>query len=180
MTHYFVRVEKEEIAKQGTKIREPKREVVHECIIEAKSMLAVKRQVWKSLDNLPVVQELKEFYGSIKDQNWDNEYKRSFCEINYWDAEYNKYKVIVTIRYLQDYYTFGKSKCRSAMHELNKVVETFEKEPKWQFAAKPANIDTHPEHLKPQVAEIEATFLVLQCQLKKLNDEYSEYYNSLD
>lgn len=179
MTHYFIRVVKEEIAKQGVKVKEPKKEVVHECVIEAKSMLAVKRQLWKTLDNLPVIQELKEFYGSIKGQNWDNEYKRSSCQINYWDTDYDKYAVIVSIRHLQDYYTFGKSKCRSAAYRLNEIIEEFEKEPKWEVAIKPTNIDTHPEHLKSQVAEIEATFLALQCQLKKLNDEYSNYYNSL-
>ena len=179
MTHYFVRVEKEGIAKQGVKVKEPKREVVHEYIIEAKSMLAVKRQVWKSLDDLPVIQEVKEFYGSIKGQNWDNEYKRSFCEINYWDTDYDKYTVIVSIRHLQDYYTFGKSKCRSAMYRLNEVVEEFKKEPKWEAATKPTNIDTHPEHLKPRVKEIEAEFVALQAKLEKLNDEYSDYYDSL-
>ena len=153
-------------------------EMIHDQVIEAKSMRAAKLRARKVFEALPIVEVLKENFG-YKKYKWDNEYKRTYCRFHYWNDDNEKVIVCVGISLLRDYYTFGKNNCFSAVYRIEDALKEIKKEQTYIYTTKPEGVDTHPLHLKAAVKEVEETLELAHRRLSKLTKKYNHYYEGL-
>ena len=175
MTQYFVRISKKT---EKRNIDDTTTEMVHEQVIEAKSMRAAKLRARKVFEALPIVEVLKELFGYGK-YKWEDEYKRAYCQFHYWNDNNEKVTVNLGISLLRDYYTFGKNNCFSALYDLKSALEHLQKEQQYIYTTKPESVDTHPLHLKAAVKEVEETLELAHRRLSKLTKKYNHYYEIL-
>ena len=177
MIHYFIRIRKK--IQQGRNIDDKTEEMIHECVIEVKSLRAAKLKARKVLEALPIAEEMTTNYCHRNKYQWEDQYKATSCCFVYWNDQNERITIGLGISPLYDYYTLGVNACASAAHDLKEAIKHLQEEQTYLYTNKPADIDTHPKHLQAEVKEIEEELFSIYQKLDKFNEKYRHYYNSL-